>query len=270
MISKKNLKNIIVAGIDRDIVLFEDVIDVENIETEHVNEYRFISDDARKFIDNNFHSKQEASHGLRDSSLLGLTNFDFYGGKVFINFEKGNYKTYLATIEPRYREYIGKENFFIVPISTINLVITKDKKIILTKADQKQFTAICGFPGEDDVSSEKINLSGYFLKEIFRKIGNLYLYDTKLLGIFKANCCFLIVKHQTDYRSKEIEEIYNANAESRKASGNTAEIAFVKNREEDIGEVIKSPNFSRETRHAFKFYIKNIFYNYKYINTKIE
>jgi hypothetical protein len=270
MISKKNLKSIIVAGIDRDIVLFEDMIDVENIETEYINEFRFISDEAKKFIDYNFLNKQKDSHGLQDRSVLGLTNFDFYGGKIFMNFERGSYRTYLATLEPKYREYIDRENFFIIPISTINIIITRDKKIVVTQTERKQLTMVCGFPDDGDVISEKIDFIKYFLKEIGRKIGNLYLYDTKLLGIFKSDCCFLVMRHNTNSHSKEIEEIYNTGVANEIAPGDLTPITFIRDREDDIGEAIRNPSFSRETRSAFKFYIKNIFHNYKYINTKIE
>jgi hypothetical protein len=269
MISKKNLKNIILAGIDRDIVLFEDMVDVENIETEYVNEYRFISDEAKEFIDYNFRSKQEINHGLHDRDVLGLTSFDFYGGKIFINFEKGNYKTYLATIEPKYKHYIDRENFFIVPISTINIVITKDEKIIVTRTEREQLSMIRGFPDENDIVSEKIDFTNYFLREMIRRVGNLYLYNTKLLGIFKSDCCFLIMKHNTSLQSKEIEKIYNEGTRNEKVPENPAPITFIRDREDDIGEAIKNPNFSREARSAFKFYIKNVFHNYKYINTKI-
>ncbi|MDR2778084.1 MAG: hypothetical protein LBB13_01075 [Rickettsiales bacterium] len=270
MISKKNLKNIILAGIDRDIVLFEDMIDTENIETEYVNEYRFISDEARKFIDHNFESKQGKAKELVDRGILGLTAFDFYGGKIFINFEKDSYKTYLATLEPEYREYIAKENFFIVPISTIDIVVTKDKKIIINRTEKGQLNVICGLPDSGDVVAEKIDFVNYFLREITGKIGNLYLFDAKLLGIFKSDRCFLVVRHSTTLYSREVEEIYGDNIRNGVVPRDIGPIDFIRDREDDIGEAIKSSNFSRETRSAFKFYIKNIFHNYKYLNTKIE
>ncbi|GHU27250.1 hypothetical protein FACS1894152_3620 [Bacilli bacterium] len=267
MINKKNLKDIILAGIDREIVLFEDAIDIENIETEYVNEYKFNSDEAKEFMDKNFSDRQKLDAKLRDKNILGLSNFDFYGGKVFINFEKGTYKTYLATLEPKYRDYIEKGNFFIVPLFVLNVVVTKDNKIVISKSDKNKSGLVGGFISDRDAIAEKINFLNCSFTKINKDVGNLYIHEPKLLGIFKSDCCYFVIKYNMDLSSKEIEELQNMDNNTVETGNN---IVFIKNREEDVGDAIENQSFTNETRTAFKFYIKNVFYNYKYVNIKIK
>ncbi|MDR1494445.1 MAG: hypothetical protein LBI29_00205 [Rickettsiales bacterium] len=264
MINKKNLRDIILAGISKEIVLFEDSVDLENIETEYVNEYRFNSEEAREFINRNFSEKQSLDSTLQDRIVLGVTNFDFYGGRVFINFEKGSYKIHLATLEPGYREYIENRNFFMVPLFLMNIVVTRDDKIVTVKTRNGQFGLIGNFLGDGDVIGEKINFFSASFSEISKKIGNAYLCNSKLLGVFKSTCCFLVLRYDTNSSGREIEKVLELAGES---GGET--LCLVKNREDDLGEVIENPNFTAEARIALKFYMKNIFRNYKHINTKI-
>jgi hypothetical protein len=267
MINKKNLRDIILAGISKEIVLFEDSIDLENIETELVNEYRFNSDGAREFIDRNFSEKQSLDNSLNDRSILGITSFDFYGGRVFINFERGSQRIHLATLEPEYRPFIENKNFFLVPLFLINLLVTRDDKIVMVESRDSRFCLIGDFLGDDVVVDEKINFFSASFSEISKKVGNVYLCNSKLLGIFKSTCCFLVLKYDTNSSSKEIEQMSPLVKNTGGSTGKT--IHFLKNEEGELGEAIGNPDIVEETRMALKFYMKNIFHNYKYINTKI-
>ncbi|MDR3078874.1 MAG: hypothetical protein LBU15_02445 [Rickettsiales bacterium] len=270
MINKKNLRDIILAGISKEIVLFEDSTDLENIETEYVNEYRFNSEEAREFIDRNFSERQRLDSSIQDRSVLGITSFDFYGGRVFINFEKGSYRTHLATLEPGYREYIENRNFFVVPLFLMNIVLTRDDKIVVSRAPDGQLDLIGDFLGEKDVVDEKINFFSASFSHISGKTGNLYLCNAKLLGIFiKSTCCFLVLRYDTNSSARELEKALVQGKSAGEGESEGRGLHFLRNREEELGEAIENPSFTREARTALKFYMKNIFCNYKYINTKI-
>jgi hypothetical protein len=157
----------------------------------------------------------------------------------------------------------------VVPISSVNIVTTKDKKIILLNEKEKMTLPI-GFLDEGDIVSDKIDFQSYFMKEIARSIGDIHIFDSQLLGVFKSNCCFLVMKHETDLSSREIEKIWSEVINIKKRASGASSMVFMKNKEEDVGDAIKNSGFSHESRVAFKFYVKNVFYNYKHLNIKIE
>lgn len=269
MISKKNIKNLILSDIHREIVLFEDTASLDNIDTDYLNEYRYLSEEARKFIDDNFLEEQKKDDKLFNGDLIGLSNFDFYGGKIFINYEKGDYKTYLATKNPEYKKYIKNNEFFIVPMGVINIVVTRDNKIILGSPEGKDYKLSGGFIDFRDLNNGKIDFTKCANRETIEEIGDIRLNNNLLIGVYNLDCCCSIVmSHSTDYTSKEIEEIWKNNHNFDRYE--MEDMLFLKNKEEDIGNAIKDQKFSCYARIAFKFHLKANFANYKYMNLKIE
>lgn len=269
MISKKNIKNLILSDIHREIVLFEDTASLDNIETDYLNEYRYLSEEAKKFIDANFSKAKKEDSKLFNNDLIGLRNFDVYGGKIFINYEKGDYKTYLATKNIKYKQYIKNNEFFIIPIGVINIVVTKDNRVIIGRSKEKEYKLVGGFVDFRDLHNGKIDFMKCANREVQEEVGNIELYDNLLIGVYSLNCsCAVVISHSIDYTSKEIIEIWQNNENNEKYG--IEDMLFLKNKEEDIGNAIKDKRLSCHARIAFKFHLKANFSNYKYMNIKIE
>ena len=107
MINKKNIKNLLLNNIYNYITLFEDSSSIYNISSEFFNEYKFFNKEAKNFIDNNF---RESNNNI----ILGLTNFETYGNQIFVGFEKGDYRTYLATRSNEYLKFYHYYNLYVV------------------------------------------------------------------------------------------------------------------------------------------------------------
>lgn len=256
MINKKNIKNLLLNNIHNYITLFEDSSSIYNISSEFFNEYRFFSDEAKNFIDNNF-------IGFNNDTILGLTNFETYGNQIFIGFEKGDYKTYLATRSNEYLKFINENNFFLIPIILNNIIITSDNKIIAIKTPQYE-ELIGDFVNMDDVVNEKINFEKS-LNRITNKIigGHIKVLNTHIIGVYKSNySCIFVFQQQTSCDSNEILNIFNK-------FGTNKTIDFIDNKEDNLGRIIYDGCYSKHVRQAFKFYLKENYNNYKYINIKL-
>ncbi len=263
MINKKNIKNLILSGIKKELVLFEDTANIENIETEFSNEYRFFTTEAKEFIENNFLDYNKKNKKLLNEEIISLKSFDFYGGKIFINYESSDIKTYLATKNDNYVKYIESDNFFTIPIVISNITITNDNKIVFLEKENYDLTS--DYVKNCDIVSEKID----FLKCFERQIQNVVkksveIENSKLIGIYQSDKCVLVFSHNIKIESNYIEEVQN-----KKDTNNSAKLLFLTNKEDIIGNNIKNENFSNGSRIALKFHLKENFFNYNYINTKI-
>lgn len=257
MISKKNIKNLILSGIKKELILFEDTANIDNIETEFSNEHRFFTSSAKEFIEENFSEQTSKDTKILNEEIVGLKSFDFYGGKIFINYENSDIKTYLATSNKNYIKYIESDNFFTIPIIVSNITITSDNKIIFLK--RKKNELIDDYIKSHDIFSEKID----FLKCFERQIKNtveepVRVENSKLIGIYQSNKCTLVFSHNINIKSDQMDE--------KKLKNN---LIFLENKEDSIGDVIKNEKFSNGSRIALKFHLKENFFNYNYINTKI-
>ena len=256
MINKKNIKNLLLNNIYNYITLFEDSSSVYNISSEFFNEYKFFSKEAKNFIDDNF---RESNNDI----ILGLTNFETYGNQIFVGFEKGDYRTYLATRNNDYLKFIEENNFFIIPIILNNIIITSDNKIIAIKTPQYE-ELIGDFANMDDVINEKIN----FEKSLERITNNIIgkhikTLNTQIIGVYKSNySCIFVFQQQTKLSSSDILNIFS------KCNINKI-IDFIENKEDNLGRIIYDGYYSKHVRQAFKFYLKENYNNYKYINIKL-
>lgn len=264
MINKKNIKNLILSEIKKELVLFEDTANIENIETEFSNEYRFFTNEAKEFIENNFLNYVNKNGKIYNEEIASLKSFDFYGGKIFINYEKGDIKTFLATKNKDYIKHIKADNFFTIPIVVSNIVVTDDNKIIFLK--DKNCTLIDDYVKNCDIISEKIDFLGCFRRQIKDTIGEaIRVKNSKLVGIYQSDKCVLVFSHNIDQGIDYIEKIQVGN----NTSSNCSDLLFLSNKEDSIGNAIKNDNFSNGSRIALKFHLKENFFNYNYINTKI-
>ena len=252
MINKKNIRNLILSGIDDYLVLFEDTANIESLETEYTNEYRFFSDEAEDFIDKNFLKEQKKNKNIVNYNLFGLRNFETYGGKIFISFEKGDYKTYLASKTEEYKKFIAEKNFFIVPISVTTIITTKDNKI-LTFIDGKNNCILpSGVIKEEDVNGDNMDILNC-IDRTFKSM-DLQPLDSKIIGIYKSkNSCVIILNQKIDKKSSDMDGVN-----------------FINNNVSTLGKIIQSSDYLKRTRQAFKFYLKESFNNYDYINVKLK
>ena len=259
MISKKNIEDLILSGIKKELILFEDTANIDNIDTEFSNEHKFFTADAKYFIEKNFFDYTSKDKIVSNEQIIGLRSFDFYGGKIFINYENSDIKTYFATNAEQYLEYIKSGNFFVIPIIISNIVITKDNKIILVK-DNKNSDLISDFIKINDTYDGKIDFLKCFERQIQNITGkNTELESSTLIGVYESNKCVLVFSHNINLSSNLI----------KKANKKNNKLYFLPNKEDDIGAVIKNTIFSKNTRLALKFHIKENFFNYNYVNTKI-
>lgn len=262
MINKKNIKNLILSGIKKELVLFEDTANIENIETEFANEYRFFSTEAKEFIENNFLDYIGENGRIYNEEVASLKSFDFYGGKIFINYEKGDIKTFLAATNKDYVKYIKANNFFTIPIVVSNIVVTSDNKIIFLK--DKKCNLIKDYAKNCDIVSEKIDFLKCFKRQIQNIAGEaVEIENSKLIGIYQSDKCVLVFSHNINQESEYIKKIQINN------TTNQTNLIFLLNKEDTIGNTIKNNNFSNGSRIALKFHLKENFFNYNYINTKI-
>ena len=252
MINKKNLRNLILNDINDYLILFEDTANIESFETEYSNEYRFFSNEALKFINDNFAKCKKKNKDLKDYVIYGLRSFETYGGKIFISFEKGDYKTYLACKESGYKKFIEEKNFFILPLSVASVITTKDNKI-LTLDYLDGFKLPGGIIIEEDVDGDNIDLLNCINRNLKQDSINIDLYDSKIIGIYKSkNSCIIILNQKTNISSKDI----NAN--------------FINNNITTLGNIILSDKYFKRVRQAFKFHLKENFTNYDYINVRLK
>lgn len=258
MINKKNIKNLLLNNIYNYIILFEDSSSIYNISSEFFNEYKFFNKEAKNFIDNNF---RESNNNI----ILGLTNFETYGNQIFVGFEKGDYKTYLATRNSEYLKFINENNFFLIPIILNNVIITGDNKIIAIKTPEYE-ELIGNFVNINDVINEKINFEKSLNRITNEIIGeNIKTLNTQIIGVYKSNySCIFVFQQHTDYSSDEILNIFNQNNKDRNKI-----IDFIENKEDNLGRIIYDGYYSKHVRQAFKFFLKENYNNYKYINTKL-
>ena len=264
MINKKNIKNLILDDINDYLVLFEDSSSIYNIETEFFNQYRFFSQEASDFIDKNFKIKQNKNNKITDTIIYGLITFETYNNRIFIGFEKGNYKTYLATREADYKDFIAKNNFFIIPIIVNSLIVTADNKIIILKTKDYE-ELIGGFIGEEDVINDNIDFIKFINKTTKNIVGDIQLFNTKIIGVYKANySCIFVFNHYTKFTSEEILNNFN-----KLKHDNSESIDFVINVDDNLGKIICNGYYSKHVRQAFKFFLKENCNNYKYMNVKL-
>ena len=261
MINKKNIKNLLLNNIGNYIILFEDSSNIYNIGSEFFNEYKFFSERAKKFIEDNFKQYSDTTN----NAILGLTNFETYGNQIFIGFEKGDYKTYLATRENNYLQFINENNFFLIPIIINNIIVTSDNKIIIIKTSQYE-ELIGDFLNVGDIKNEQIDFLESLSRITSKIIGNtIELSDAQIIGVYKANySCIFVFQQKTEYSSEQILNIFNEYNNNKDVI-----IEFIENKEDNLGRIICDGCYSKHVRQAFKFYLKENYNSYKYINIKL-
>lgn len=270
MINKKGIKNLILEDIEIPIILYEDKTDIDSVVCEFTNEYKYFSKEAREFIDDVFEKRKKSNSKLFNGFIYGLTNFETYGRKIFLSFEKGDYKTYLATIDKGYKKYILENNFFILPIGVCGLITTKDNKIIVAGKNKfcNHTKFVSGFVSKDDITrDEQINILHVMNRESKEEIGELELFNNKIIGVVKTNCCTFVTSHNTNFTSDEVVEIYKKNN-----SDDVYEMEnmfFIDNDEKSIEKMIVNSELNDTGKIALKFYLKDNFGNYKYMNMKL-
>lgn len=263
MINKKNIKNLILSGIKKELILFEDTANIENIETEFSNEYRFFTAEAKDFVEKNFLDYNKKNKKLSNEEIIGLKSFDFYGGKIFINYEVSDIKTYLATNSRDYIKYTKSDNFFVIPIVISNILITDDNKIVFL--EDKKYDLISDYAKNCDIISEKIDFSKCCERQIQNIIKKpVKIENSKLIGIYQSDKCVLVFSHNIKIESNYIEKL-----QTKKTKNNIASLLFLANKEDNIGNAVKNEDFSNGSRIGLKFHLKENFFNYNYINTKI-
>jgi hypothetical protein len=265
MINKKNLRNLLLSDVEREIVLFEDTITLDNVETEYVDERKFFSPEVEYFCEKNFLQQQKQDKTLQDFDVLSLVNFDFYGGKVFINFEKGSFSTYLAMQKSDYSKFLADGNFFLVPLYLINILITRDNQVVLVKPSSGDPRQLVGdfLQDTDLIKGDKIDFFGCCGRHVDSQLKPaLELSKTKLLGVFGLRRCCIIMEHQLAITGEEL-------IISAKTFGKISHL--VDNREDVLGDIIQNQqSYSRETRIALKFHLKSAFQSYKFINVRVK
>ena len=248
MINKKNIRDLLLNDIDDYLILFEDTANIESLETEYSNEYRFFSDEAKEFINKNFLKENKESDNY---TLYGLRNFETYGGKIFISFEKGDYKTYLASKLKEYKNFIAEKNFFVVPIFVMSIVVTKDNKI-LTLNQNGEWLLPSGVVTDENVNGDNMDILDCADQNL--KNYDLGLYDSKIVGIYKSRVSCVIVLNQ----------------KTSKSSSELTDMKFINNNITTLGKIISDNTAPKRMRQAFKFHLKENFNNYDYINIKLK
>lgn len=270
MINKKILKNLILSDIRREIILQEDSISLENVETDYVNEYRYFSEEGKKFIDKNFLEIKAENEHIFNGELIGLRNFDMYGGKIFISYERGDYKTYLATKASPYKTYISNNEAFIVPIGVVSIMVTRDNYIVLGHPKGEKYKLVGGYVSSSDMTDGKMDFLKTAIREAREEVGKeIELNNGLLLGIYILDCgCAMVISHRIDLNRSDIENIWHNNRNPDRYEMDN--MIFLRNREEDLGNAIKNTDYSANARIAFKFHLKTNFSNYRYVNVKVE
>ena len=261
MINKKNIKNLLLNEIENYIVLYEDGSSLYNIESELYNEHKFFSKEAKDFIDNNFKKINKKINSGGDV-IYGLTSFENHSNRMFVGFEKGDYKTYMATREKGYLKYIQNGDFFIIPIIVNIVVSTNDNKIMVIKT--KEYEELFGdFIRDIDVVDDKIDFLGSTRRITSEVVGdnNLEIFDYKIIGVYKsAYSCIFVMSQKLNINSNEILD--------RNKNKDIA-IDFISNKESALGKIICDGFYSKHVRQAFKFYLKETYGSYKYMNVKL-
>ncbi len=270
MINKKGIKNLILEDIKTPIILYEDKTDIDNVVCEFTNEYKYFSEEAKQFIDKLFEERKKNNEKIFNGLVYGLTNFEVYGRKIFLSFEKGDYKTYLATMDNGYKKYILENNFFILPIGICGVITTKDNKLIFAGETKfcNSIKFLSGFVSVEDITQEEqINILHVINRECKEEIGDLKLFNNSIIGAIKTNCCTFVTNHDTNYTSNEIKEIYKNNTFEDKYE--MENMFFMDNDEKTIEEMIMNSKLNEVGKIALRFYLKEKFSNYKFMHMKL-
>ncbi|MDR0572264.1 MAG: hypothetical protein LBG48_05425 [Rickettsiales bacterium] len=273
MFSKKEVRNLIVDGIgDTTILLLEDEISFENIYTSFLNEHRSLTPEAEKFVNDNFDKLKTKDPRLFNGTIFGLSSVRVENRRIYIDFEKSEYKYFEATKTKEYLKYIEEGNYFTLPISVIGLIITKDKKVFFCCPSPRNFYKINGgYCDESDLINNKLDTRNTFFRETREELGELNLYQEKVMAVGKIEHWFLLLAcAKTEFTSKEVVEIRKQNEGKLEDIYETENLTFVDNTAEDISKFFtKNKNkMDLPIRYAIAYYLKGRFNNYNHINVK--
>lgn len=270
MINKRSIKNLILEDIKKCIFLYDEKINIDNVETNYINEFKHFSEESKEFIDNNFKKEREKNSKTFNGNVLGFVSFENFSNKIHVGFERGEFKHILASKNEMYKKFIFQNDFFMVAIGGLNIIKTKDDKIFLGCPNENKLGY--KFPGgyfdSSDVKHNKIQILEAIERECKEEIGDLKTKETELIGIFLNNeGVTFVISSYTDLTSEEILEIYNKNKDILEDSYEMNNLIFVNNDIEDIGNLILKQNFlTNISKESLKLYLKNYFSNYEYIN----
>lgn len=271
MLNKKNIKNLILNDINIPLVLLEDEVNFENIDTDFSNEYRYLTDSARKFVENNFIEECRKDIRLFNGDLYGIVNIDIYDNRISLTYEKTEYKYYLATKNPNYKKFIAEGNYFTTAIGTIHIIKTSDNKLFMgCKNNNKlgyKFTG--GFVDNNDVQNEKLDLLHCAVRETNEELGNVPFISSKLIGVVKINTLTFTIFSETTLTSEDITNLYNKNKDKLRDSYEMDNMIFIDNNPKAIGNVMKQPDLlTKNSLESCKLYLKSEFSNYEYMEIK--
>lgn len=256
-VDKEYIKNLIFEDKDISMVLYDDVLNLNNIIFKFNDENKFFSQEASVFVDENFikKSNEKTFNGI----IYGLKNFELRNSKILFEYEKSEYKVYLATKNKDYKKYIKDNNYFVIPLGVSGIIITKDNKIIVagkTKFYERN-KFVGGFVATEDIKSEQINPFYNMSRESKEEIGNLGLFNGIVIGIVLDNCCTFITQQNTNYTSNEVLEIYKKN--NPIDAYEMENMFFLDNSESSIKEMILNSDMSKTGKEGLKLYLKRNF-----------
>jgi hypothetical protein len=270
MFSKKEIKNLIVDGIgDATIILLEDMIPFDNIETSFVKEYKYLTPEAEYFIDKNFERIKKEKPITFNGEIAGIVDIRVDNKKVYLKFEKSEFKYHLVTTSVDYIPYVLNDNYFVLPIGVCGIVETGDNKIFFVHPNTtNRYKTLGGYCDSSDIEGDKLNLRKTFFRESGEELGILKLYGEKVLSLGKIGTGFTVLSYaRTDFTSEEIMKIREGNEGKLADLYESENMIFIDNNPDSVGKFLleKKDEMSRATRHNIKYYMKIRFSNYNYI-----
>jgi hypothetical protein len=273
MFSKKEFKNLIVDDIaEATIILLEDAIPFDNVETNVVKEHRTLTPEAEEFVDKKFLEIKKGNSITFNGIIAGLVDIRVDNRKVYLTFERSEFKYYLATFSKDYVPYVKSGEYYVLPIGVCGIVETGDNKILFVHPNTTNcYKTLGGYCDDGDFVDDALNLKNTFFRESGEELGDLHFYDEKILSMGKIGTGFTVLSYaKTDFTSEQIKQIRKENEGKLPDLYETENMIFVNNTPEDIGKFLldNKEEMSRATRHNIKYYIKSRFSNYDYMTTR--
>lgn len=258
MLNKNEIKRLILEDKNNSIIAKDDEMDIKNIVCKYIEQPKIFTPEAKEFIENNF--KLKAGEKSFNGTLFGINRFEISNDNlIHLDYEKSDYKTYLASRNREYKPYIEDNNYFIVPLGVLALIITKDNKIIVSGRSNynKNDKLVGGFVDIKDLEGEKINFLSAINREITEEIGNIEIFDTKILGVILSTCFTFIMTTKSKYISEEIIDIYKNNQFEDKYE--MENMIFIDNNKKSIESAFSNLELSNSGNIGLKLHLEKNF-----------
>jgi hypothetical protein len=273
MFSKREYKNLIVDGMgDASVILLEDMIPFENVETVLIHEYRVLTKEAADFVDKNFEEVKKKNPITYNGTIYGVVDIRVDNRRVYLNFEESEFKYNLATLSADYIPYIKDGNYFVLAIGVCGIVETSDNKIFFVHPlPTNRYKTLGGFCDGSDLIGSTLDLKNTFFREASEELGELKLYNEKILCMGKVGDSMPVLCYaKTDCSSKEVIQIREENKGKLPDLYETDNMVFVDNTPAEIGKFLlnNQNDMTHATRFNIKYYVKSKFSNYDFMSIR--